>query len=168
MNTEQAVYDALTGMGIAYDVIEHAPAFTMDESAWVMEPLRATCVKNIFLCPRNQSRFYLLITRPEAKLKTSDISKQAGASRLAFAPEEKLWQYLREKPGAISPMGLIFDEGREVTVLVDSELRKMPRVAFHPCVNTASLALSSDDFFDVFLPRLGYEPVYVTIHDFLD
>ena len=167
MNTEQAVYDALKNMGIAYDVVQHAPASSMEECAWVMEPLNATCVKNIFLCPRNQSRFYLLITRPEAKLKTSDISKQAGASRLAFAPEEKLWHYLREKPGAISPMGLIFDEGREVTVLVDEALRKAPRVAFHPCVNTASLALSSDDFFDVYLKTLGYEPIYVTIHDFI-
>ena len=167
MNTEQAVYRALTGMGIAFDVIQHEAAYSMEECAWVMEPLNATCVKNIFLCPRNQSRFYLLITRPEAKLKTSDISKQAGASRLAFAPEEKLWYYLREKPGAISPMGLIFDEAREVTVLVDEALHRAPRVAFHPCVNTASLALSSDDFFDVFLKGLGYEPVYVTIHDFL-
>jgi hypothetical protein len=58
-------------------------------------------------------------------------------------------------------------EAREVTVLVDEALRRAPRVAFHPCVNTASLALSSDDFFDVFLKRLGYEPVYVTIHNFL-
>lgn len=168
MNTEQAVYDALTQMGIAYDVVQHHAAHTMEECAFVMEPLRATCIKNIFLCPRNQSRFYLLIARPEAKLKTSDISKQAGASRLGFAPEDKLWHYLREKPGAISPMGLIFDENREVTVLVDSALRDAPRVAFHPCVNTASLAMSSGDFFDKYLKQLGYDPIFVTIHDFMD
>lgn len=168
MSMEQAVYDALAQMGIQYDVVQHRAAHTMEECAFVMEPLRATCVKNIFLCPRNQSRFYLLMTRPEAKLKTSDISKQAGASRLGFAPEDRLWQYLRERPGAISPMGLIFDENREVTVLVDSALRDAPRVAFHPCVNTASLAMSSDDFFDKYLKQLGYDPIFVTIHDFID
>lgn len=167
MSAEQRVYDALRDMGIAYDVIQHAPAFSMEECAWVMEPLNATCVKNIFLCPRNQSSFYLLMTRPEAKLKTSDISKQAGASRLAFAPEEKLMEYLHERPGAISPMGLIFDGAREVRVLVDDALREAPRLAFHPCVNTASLAMSNADFFDGFLRRLGYEPVFVTIHDFI-
>ena len=168
MNTEQQVYAALEDMGIAFDCVQHEPAFSMEECAWVVEPLRATCIKNIFLCPRNQSSFYLLMTRPEAKLKTSDISKQAGASRLAFAPEEKLWEYLREKPGAISPMGLIFDSEKKVRLLVDSALREQPRLAFHPCVNTASLAMATEDFFDVFLKKLGYEPVFVTIHDFMD
>ena len=168
MSTEQQVYDVLMQMGIAFDCVQHEAAFSMEECAWVMEPLRATCIKNIFLCPRNQSCFYLLMTRPEAKLKTSDISKQAGASRLAFAPEEKLWEFLREKPGAISPMGLIFDSGHRVQVLVDSALREQPRLAFHPCVNTASLAMATEDFVDVFLKKLGYEPIDVTIHDFMD
>lgn len=168
MNTEQQVYAALREMGIEYDLVQHDAAYTMEECAFVMEPLRATCIKNIFLCPRNQSRFYLLMTRPEAKLKTSDISKQAGASRLGFAPEDKLELYLHEKPGAISPMGLIFDEKREVTVLMDAALREQPRLAFHPCVNTASLAMSSSDFFEKFLKPMGYDPIFVTIHDFMD
>lgn len=168
MSDEQAVYDALSAMGIAYDSLQHAPAVSVEESMWVMEPLNASCVKNMFLCPRNQSRFYLLMTRPEAKLRTGDISKQAGASRLGFAPEEKLAEQLHEKPGAVSPMGLIFDAKQEITVLVDSALRDIPRLAFHPCVNTASLAMSSHDFFDVYLKQLGYEPVFVTIHDFMD
>lgn len=168
MSNEQAVYAALNAMGVAYDVVRHAPTVSVEESAQAMAPLNAVCVKNIFLCPRNQSRFYLLMTRPEAKLRTGDISKQAGASRLGFAPEEKLAQYLHEAPGAVSPMGLVFDEMQEITVLVDRALRDVPRLAFHPCVNTESLAMSSRDFFDVYLKKLGYEPIDVTIHDFMD
>ena len=162
------VYDALDAMGIAYDAIEHEPAAHIDRCREVMRSLNATVVKNIFLCPRNRSRFYLLLMRPEAKLRTSDISAQAGASRLGFAPEDKLAELLHEKPGSISPMGLIFDSNHAVTVLVDDALRDDARLAFHPCDNTRSLAMSGADFFDVFLKQLGYAPVFVTIHDFLE
>lgn len=162
------VYDALDAMGIAYDAIEHEPAAHIDRCREVMRSLNATVVKNIFLCPRNRSRFYLLLMRPEAKLRTSDISAQAGASRLGFAPEDKLAELLHEKPGSISPMGLIFDSNHAVTVLVDDALRDDARLAFHPCDNTRSLAMSGADFFNVFLKQLGYAPVFVTIHDFLE
>ena len=94
------------------------------------------------------------------------LDTTVNRARLDFP--DKLEQYLHEKPGAISPMGLIFDEKREVTVLMDAALREQPRLAFHPCVNTASLAMSSDDFFEKFLKPMGYEPIFVTIHDFMD
>lgn len=168
MSEFRRVFDALDAMGIAYDAIEHEPAAHIDRCMEVMEGLNATVVKNFFLCPRNRSRFYLLLTRPEAKLRTSDISAQAGASRLGFAPEDRLAELLHEQPGSISPMGLIFDAGHAVTVLVDEALRCAARLAFHPCDNTRSLAMSGADFFDVFLKQLGYAPVFVTIHDFLE
>lgn len=167
MTVPEQVYASLDAMGIAYDAIRHDAAAHITQCMEVMRSLNAVVVKNIFLCPRNQSRFYLLLTRPDAKLRTSDISAQAGASRLSFAPEDKLLELLNERPGAISPMGLIFDEGHAVTVLVDDTLFRAERLAFHPCVNTESLAMSGRDFFDVFLKQLGCAPIPVTIHDFL-
>ena len=44
---------------------------------------------------------------------------------------------------------------------VDRALREQPRLLFHPCVNTATLAMSGRDFFETFLPALGREPVFV-------
>lgn len=168
MSVQQQVYDALTEMGIDFDSVRHAAAFRMEECIEATRGLNAVNVKNFFLCPHNRSRFYLLITRPDAKLRTKDISAQAGSSRLSFAPEADLERCLNEHPGAISPMGLLFDRAHEVTLLVDDALLQAERLAFHPCVNTESLALSADDFFRVFLKGLGYAPVPVIIHDFLD
>ncbi len=168
MTVQRQVYAALDAMGIAYDAIRHDAAAHIAQCMDVMRSLNAVVVKNIFLCPRNQSRFYLLLTRPDAKLRTGDISAQAGSSRLSFAPEDRLAALLHEHPGSISPMGLIFDEAHAVTVLVDDALLGAERLAFHPCDNTESLAMSGRDFFDAFLKRLGYAPVPVTIHDFLE
>ncbi len=98
--------------------------------------------------------------------RTADISKQLGVSRLSFGPSEKLYEYLQTLPGAISPMGLLFDEEKKVHLAVDSALRQVPRLGFHPCINTMSLAMSGEDFFGKFLPALEIEPTFVEIHDF--
>ena len=164
----EAVYAWLDGLGIPYRRAEHAPAHTMEDCAEVDRTLGALTVKNIFLTTKNGKRFYLCLTRPDVRFHTADISRQAGSSRLSFAPEEKLFEKLRARAGSASPMGLIFPEAAGVGLLVDSALLDVPVLAFHPCDNTRTLAMSGADFFEKFLPSVGVEPCFVAIHDFLD
>ena len=167
-DTVEAVLARLSELGIGYRLAEHPPAHTMEDCAQVDRRLGALTVKNIFLTTKNQKRFYLCITRPEARFRTADISKQAGSSRLSFAPEALLEARLRCRAGSASPLGLMFDEAREVQLLADSALRDVPVLAFHPCDNTRTVAMAGGDFFGVFLPSLGVSPQWVEIHDFLD
>ena len=115
---------------------------------------------------KNGKHFYLCITRPDARFRTADISKQAGSSRLSFAPEEKLYELLRCHGGSASPLGLMFTD--QVALLADRALLDVPTLAFHPCDNAFTVAMSNRDFFEVFLPDIGVEPMYVEIHDFLE
>lgn len=165
-DTADRVLGHLDALGIQYRLAEHPPAYTMEDCAAVDKRLHALTVKNIFLTTRNGGRFYLCITRPEARFRTADISKQAGSSRLSFAPEEKLFELLRCHGGSASPLGLLFTDA--VILLADSALRGAPVLAFHPCDNTRTVAMSGGDFFDVFLPSVNVRPVYVEIHDFLE
>ncbi len=167
-DVSRTVLSKLNGMGISAPFVEHPPAHTMEDCRAAEAALRAVIPKNIFLTPRNRSAFYLLIARPDARFRTADLSKQLGVSRLSFAPEEDLLRMLNTYPGAITPMGLLFDEARAVNVVIDSALRDVPLLAFHPCDNEASLAMTNADFFGRFLPALGYEPAYVEIHDFIE
>ena len=73
---------------------------------------------------------------------------------------------LKVHPGAVSPMGLLFDEEKQVELLVDGALREVPRLGFHPCDNSRSLAMAGEDFFERFLPAVGRAPRWVEIHDF--
>ena len=157
----EAVFAFLDGAGIAYRTAEHAPAFTMEDCAAVDRALNALTVKNIFLTTKNQKRFYLCIARPDVRFHTADISKQAGSSRLSFAPEALLYEKLRCHGGSASPMGLIFPEAREVGLIVDSALTEYPTLAFHPCDNTRTLAMAGEDFFGRFLKELEIEPIFV-------
>ncbi len=162
------VFQKLGEMGIAAPFVEHPPAHTMEDCRGAEAALHAVMPKNIFLTPRNRSAFYLLITRPDARFRTADISKQLGVSRLSFAAEDDLLRMLNTYPGAITPMGLLFDAAHAVNVAIDSGLKSAPVLAFHPCDNEASLALTNDDFFGKFLPALGCAPAYVDIHDFIE
>ena len=166
--TAREVFARLDGMGIAYEAVEHAPVYTIQDCLETDGKLGCVTAKNYFLRTKNKKNFYLCLVRPEARFKTSDISKQAGSSRLSFAEEEHMERLLRVHPGAVSPMGLLFDEGNEVALLVDSGLRDVNRIAFHPCDNSCTLAMAAADFFGKFLPGIGREPVYVEIHDFLE
>lgn len=162
----EEVYARLDALGIPYDTTEHPPVHTIGDCAPVERVLHCMVVKNYFLTTKNQKHFYLCLVRPDARFRTADISKQAGSSRLCFANEEQMERLLRVHPGAVSPMGLLFDEEKQVELLVDAALRDVPRLGFHPCDNERSLAMTSQDFFERFLPAVGREPRWVEIHDF--
>lgn len=161
-----SIYTRLDALKIAYRTVEHPPAASLEECAAVAERLGAMVCRNYFLTTKSRRHWRLCIARPEVRLRTSDLSKQAETPRLSFAGEDDLMEKLRVRPGSVSPMGLIFDEAAEVRVLVDAALREQRELAFHPCDNTQTLAMSAEDFFEVFLPAVGKEPQWVEFHDF--
>lgn len=160
-SVKEDVLAALGALGIPYELLEHAPVHTMEDCRAAEEALGGVMPKNLFLTPRNHASHHLLIARAEAPFRTSRVSRQLGVSRLSFATAEELMDMLRTLPGAISPMGLLFDGEKKVHLAIDRELRGEERLLFHPCVNTATLAVSGADFFGRLLPALGHEAVYV-------
>ena len=163
LEREQQVYDALSALRIPFTSIQHHAARTMDDcKSIVSEPGVAYC-KNLFLCNRQKTQFYLLLILPDKVFHTASVSRQLGVSRLSFAPEDLLPVYLGLYPGAVSPMGLLNDTEGRVRLLVDSDLPRSPRVAFHPCVNTATVTLPTQDFFNIFLPHTGHIPTMVSL-----
>ena len=164
--TAKLVYARLDMLGIKYASMEHAPAHTIEDCLENDKSLGGVTAKNYFLTTKNQKNFYLCLVRPEARFRTSDISKQVASSRLSFGTEEQMQALLRVHPGAVSPMGLLFDGENQVRLLVDTGLREIGKIAFHPCDNTQTLVMDSKDFFDVFLPAVHHEPTFVEIHDF--
>lgn len=161
------IYARLDELHISYAKIEHAAVFTMQDCAPGEEALHAVTPKNCFLTTKRQNAYYLCLLSPNARFNSSDISHQIASTRLHFGAEEDLERLLRVRPGAVSPMGLIFDSNNEVELLVDCALKNTERLAFHPCDNTQTLAMSTADFFDVFLPAVGHMPRFVEAHDFV-
>lgn len=162
------VYARLDAMGIPYRRMAHEAAYTMEDCAAVDAKLGAVSCKNYFLTTKSRKVYCLCLVRPNAKFRTADISRQAGTPRLSFADEAAMAELLRTFPGAVTPMGLMFDPENRVRLLVDSALVGAGDLGFHPCDNTETLAMADSDFFGRFLPAVGHAPEFVEIHDFLD
>lgn len=166
MTEKEFIYQTLDEMGIAYERYAHEAAFHIEDCADLDAKIGAVTCKNYFLTTKSKKVHCLCLVRPSARFRTSDVSKQAGTPRLSFADENAMRDLLHTYPGAVSPMGLIFDAENRVRLLVDSGLLAEEKLAFHPCDNTETLAMSAKDFFEVFLPRVHHAAEFVEIHDF--
>lgn len=160
---EKEVYRTLDRLHIPFTRIDHAPVRTMEDCQAIDAELGGVICKNLFLCNQQKTMFYLLLIREDKAFKTKDISKQLGVSRLSFGTPEHMQEYLHLSPGAVSPMGLLFGSAKDVRLIMDSDLLKEEYLGCHPCVNTASIRFSMDDFMRVYLPAVRHEPTLVTI-----
>lgn len=149
---ELEVYDCLDALNIEYYRVDHDVAMTMDDCKAIDDVLGAVMCKNLFLCNRQKTQFYLLIMPADKPFKTKELSSQIGSARLSFASADKMLEYLNINPGAVSVMGLKNDVDNNVRFIVDEDLLKDEYIGCHPCVNTSSLKIKTDDLIKVFLP----------------
>ena len=135
----------------------------MEDLVAVEERLGVRICKNLFLCNRQKTVFYLLLIPADKRFKTSVVSKLIGSSRLSFGEEDKLYELLGVHPGSITPLGLVFDEAHQVNLLIDREVLALEEIGMHPLVNTASIAMKTEDLMKVYFPFTGHEPQILDI-----
>lgn len=160
---EIAVYDFLDKQGVQYRTLCHPAAFTMEECEEVRRNIGAPVFKNLFLTNKQHTLYFLLMMPADKPFKTKYLSSQLGCARLSFATAEEMDELLRIHPGAVSPMGLIHEKGRKVRLIADEELKGIDAYACHPCVNTASVALSLDDLMHRVIPATGHDVTWVNL-----
>ena len=160
---EIRVYDFLDSLGVAYERIDHEAAMTMEACAEIDRVLDATICKNLLLCNRQCTSFYLLMLPGSKTFKTSEFSKQIGSSRLSFADPKYMEEFLDITPGSVSVMGLMNDHDNRVKLYMDEDILKGEYIGFHPCINTSSLRLKTEDLMQKIIPAMGHEPTIVTV-----
>lgn len=163
LEREIAVYDLLDELGIEYLRMDHEEANTMEACNEIDRVLGAAICKNLFLCNRQKTNFYLLMMPGDKPFKTKDLSKQINSARLSFAEPEYMEEYLRIKPGAVSVMGLMNDKENHVQLLIDKEILDSETLGCHPCVSTSSLKLRIKDVLEQFLPAVKHEPILIEL-----
>ena len=160
---EIRTYAFLDRLGIRFDRTDHhdQPATSMEVCAEVDAVLDVHICKNLFLCNRQKTNFYLLIMPGDKPFKTKELSKQMGISRLSFAEEEYMERFLDIHPGSVSVLGLMNDADRRVTLVIDEDVLKEEMFGCHPCENTSSIRFATKDLMNIILPALGITPVIV-------
>ena len=163
LDKECRVYDLLDGLSIAYSRVDHAPAMTMEVCEEIDRVLGAMICKNLFLCNRQQTEFYLLLMPGNKPFKTKDLSAQIGSARLSFATAEHMEALLDITPGSVSVLGLMNDKEKRVHLLIDKDVLAEECFGCHPCINTSSLRFKTADLMEKILPTLGYTPTMVAL-----
>ena len=161
LEKEIEVYDLLDRLQIPFERTDHEEANTMEACLEIDRILDTIICKNLFLCNRQKTQFYLLMMPGDKPFKTKDLSKQINSARLSFAEPEYMEEYLHIKPGAVSIMGLMNDTENHVQLLVDKPVLESETLGCHPCVSTSSLKLKTKDVFEKFLPAVHHEAIMV-------
>ena len=157
LDKEIRVYDLLDRLGIPYFRTDHQPATTMEVCKEIDSVLEATICKNLFLCNRQKTQFYLLMMPADKPFKTKELSSQINSARLSFADESYMEEFLDILPGSVSVMGLMNDRDNHVRLLVDEDVLKGEYLGCHPCVNTSSLKIRTADVFEIFLKEVHHD-----------
>ncbi len=163
LEKETRCYDFLDSLGIDYQRIDHEAAATMEICADIDKVLGATICKNLLLCNRQCTAFYLLMLPGDKNFRTSVLSKEIGSSRLSFAEPNYMEEYLDITPGSVSILGLMNDKDKHVQLLIDEEVLRGEYLGCHPCINTSSLRFTTADLVEKIIPALGHEPRLVTL-----
>jgi len=163
LEKEIRCYDLLDALGIEYQRIDHEAAMTMEACAEADALIGGVICKNLLLCNRQCTQFYLLLLPGDKHFKTSVLSKEIGSSRLSFADGSYMEQFLDITPGSLSIMGLMNDQENRVQLLIDEELLQGEYIGFHPCINTSSLKVRISDLTEKIIPAMGHEPRLVTL-----
>ena len=126
--------------------MEHPAAPTIEIALQYCNNMDSTHCKNLFFRNHKGNRHYLVIFYCEQNLAIHELEQRLRQGRLSFASEQRMQKYLGLKPGSVSPFGLLNDTEHHVYVFLDENLRKAPKVSFHPNDNRASLAIKTEDF----------------------
>ena len=163
LEKEIRTYDLLDRLGVEYERIDHEPAMTMEDCKEVDQLLEAVICKNLFLCNRQKTAFYLLMIPDTKVFHTKDLSAQIGSARLSFAKPEYMEKFLDITPGSVSVMGLMNDKEHRVQLLIDEDVLDGEYIGCHPCINTSSIRFKVKDLIEKVIPAMRHDFVKVKL-----
>ena len=163
LEKEIRVYDLLDSLGVSYDRVDHEVAMTIEACQDIDALFGTHMCKNLFLCNRQETDFYLLLMPGDKKFKTKELSSQINTSRLSFANEKHMEELLDITPGSVSVMGLMNDKDNKVQLLIDEDVLDGEYIGCHPCINTSSIRFKVKDLIEKVIPAMGHDFVKVKL-----
>lgn len=156
LQKEIKVYDILDNLKIEYLRADHETAHTMEQCKEIEKVLGAPICKNLFLCNRQKTKFYLLLMPSDKPFKTKDLSQQINSSRLSFASDDDLEKYLNLTSGSCTIFGLSYDLNNNVQLVIDEDVLRNINFGCHPCINTSTISFETNILLNVIIPYLNH------------
>lgn len=166
LSKELRVYDLLDSLHISYQRVDHDALPTIEACRQIDALLETSMCKNLFLRNTQKTAFYLLLLPGDKKFKTAALSKQIGSARLSFGEPEFMEQLMDLTPGSVTVLGLMNDTENKVRLLIDRDvIENHDFIGCHPCINTSSLKLKTQDLIIKILPAIHHDYTLVDLPD---
>lgn len=160
---DSLVFEYLQKLNIKFDYYEHPPAPTAEIASLYWKDIDAAHCKNLFFRNHKGNQHYLVIFHYQQNILIHDLEQRLKQGKLSFASPERMYRYLKIKPGSVSPFGLIHDTEKHIILFLDENLKKYDRISFHPNLNEASLVISFADFLK-FLDAMGNKYEFISLY----
>lgn len=155
--TKDDLFALLDELGIAHQTKDHKPVFTVEESAEIKADMPGAHTKNLFLKDKG-GNFFLICAESQAQIKVNKLHPHLGCKRLSFGKAEYLMEHLGVAPGSVCLFSVMNDKDANVRLIIDKTLADADIVNFHPLLNDATTAISSEDMIK-FAKATGHDPV---------
>lgn len=153
----------LDSIGVEYEIFRHEVAASIEQCEEIEKIISGKICKNLLLRTTSGDKVFLLMTDGRKRFVTKEVSKKLGSSRLSFADGEMMEALLNTKPGSLSIMSLMFDKDKKVFLAADRDVFREEFICCHPCDNTATLKIRTEDVIEKIIPLLGREISFIDV-----
>jgi Ala-tRNA(Pro) deacylase len=143
-DAEARLYADLAALGIGYEVHEHQPVFTVEESSQHTRHIAGAHTKNLFFKDK-KGAFWLVTVPDQARVDLKALPAAIGCDRVSFGKAEDMERLLGISPGSVTALAVINDVDAAVRFVLDAALMQPAIVNCHPLRNSATLSLSPGD-----------------------
>ena len=161
MTTRAELFSKFDDLGIVHNTLNHEPVFTVQDSTNVKAEMPGAHTKNLFLKDK-AGRFFLICAKSDTPIRLNKLHPHLGSRRLSFGKAEALFEKLGVTPGSVTLFSIINDTDQDVTLIIDQRLTEHDIVNFHPLLNDATTAISSEDMIK-FAKATGHDPVILNL-----
>ena len=158
---QKKVYETLDKLGIPFERVDTDPGITMEDCRNINAGLGGRIVKSIFLCNRQQTKFYLYVTRDDKPFVTKDFGQALGIPRVSFASAEKLQEIAGTEHGATTVLSACLDSAKEVTFVLDKEILDGEWYCCTDGTAGCFVKIKVSDLLDKYLPACGHTPILI-------
>ncbi|MGG0451780.1 YbaK/EbsC family protein [Priestia megaterium] len=153
---QQGTYLALQQLNIPFQRVDTDEAITMDDCTLINKKLNMKMVKTLFLCNRQQTSFYLFITKGDKPFRSKDFSSALNIARVSFAPENLMKEILGTKIGAATVFSTLIDKNNDVQIVFDKDVTSEKWYGCSDGTTTGYMKVRTEQIMNDFLPYTNH------------
>ncbi len=135
------LYELLKDLKINFRIFKHPPFFTVDEAKKYRKNMLGFHTKNLFLRDKKKKN-YLVVAHEDRMINLTLLTKRINSSRLSFGSKERLFEELGVFPGAVTPLSVVNNRKKNITICLDTQMTGKDTIFCHPLVNDRTISLS--------------------------